>query len=252
MLLTDFDRAYCRQWCAEQVRRRKPAGAKTACNILHAFGQYLVGRGWLPLNPVDGLHPPSVPDSPARALSEAQTQALIDACATDRERLLIVLLLGTGLRRAELAGLRWPDVNLERQELIVTGKGRRVRTVLIPKAARELMAADFVSAHPQGELRQYRNPVSIARGRLHSTTGSIFGLAPDGVAAMFKRIARRARVRATAHQLRHTYATRMLAAGMSPLSLQTLGGWSSQQMVERYARAALTDAALDEARRLEG
>ena len=51
--------------------------------------------------------------------------------------------------------------------------------------------------------------------------------------------------------MRHTYATHMLGAGMSPLALQTLGGWSSEKMLKRYTTAALADAALAEARRFD-
>ena len=84
-------------------------------------------------------------------------------------------------------------------------------------------------------------------------TGSVFGVSDERIYQLFKAIARRAGIpRAFPHQLRHTFATNYLRKGGSPLYLQQLGGWSDGVMVARYGRAALADAALDEARRLEG
>ncbi|MCR4341717.1 MAG: site-specific integrase, partial [Gemmatimonadaceae bacterium] len=87
--------------------------------------------------------------------------------------------------------------------------------------------------------------------RRTSTTSSIFGVGDEAIYQRFKTIARRAGVEAHPHQLRHTFATNMLSRGMSPLALQTLGGWANQAMVKRYAKAALADAAIEEMRRLE-
>lgn len=55
------------------------------------------------------------------------------------------------------------------------------------------------------------------------------------------------------HSFRHTFATSWLLKGGSPFHLQTVGGWENQTMIRKvYGRAALEQAALDEARRLEG
>jgi len=81
--------------------------------------------------------------------------------------------------------------------------------------------------------------------------GSILNMNDDQVYAAFKKIARRAGVNCTPHQMRHTWATGYLRKGGSPLYLQQLGGWSATAMVQRYGRAALADAAIEEARRLD-
>jgi len=332
LALDGLDRAYCRQWMTEQVRRRKPAGAQTACAALRSFCAWLVGRGWLALNPTDGTRAVRVPEPPAKALSARQVEALWQAageldglaarCDTDGQHVhstglrslnrvaipdaygradsttnrLLLSLLSAGLRRAEAAGLLWQDMDFERGTMTVFGKGRKYRRVLIPKAARELLAympADATTDAsgavvgrsacvsprwliPADPRRTVEFPGTITDGafvrghtrsgdgigadgriaedshRPDSTThGSILNMNDDQVYAAFKKIARRAGVNCTPHQMRHTWATGYLRKGGSPLYLQQLGGWSATAMVQRYGRAALADAALDEARRLE-
>ena len=173
------------------------------------------------------------------------------------------------------AGLRWADLDLASRKARILGKGSKIRTVLIPKAAVELMELQRLSAlcvssphacdhEGQGSARSPDAPTQLSPSTdsglqernaqpLHpyATTGTIFGVSDEALYQRFRRIARRAGVEAHPHQLRHTFATSMLAKGMSPLALQTLGGWANQAMVKRYAKAALADAALEEMRRLE-
>lgn len=304
MPLSEFDRAYCRGWLAEQVRRRKPSGANTCSGALKSFGGWLAERGYALVDPTDGLRRPKVPEGPPKALpapamarlwqaaveldlvgapvnrrgecftglegnlaaatvvdedvrsvdfaassadslgidlshrpestTEAATELDSEAAPKGGSRQighpesttyrLIVLLLGTGLRRSELANARWQDI--EGDTLRVVGKGRKVRRVLIPPEALALL--NRPSGHP-----------------------TILGLTSDKLYRRFKAIARRAGVQAHPHQLRHTFATDMLRKGMSPLALQTLGGWADMSMLKRYAKASLEEAALTEARRLQ-
>ena len=80
----------------------------------------------------------------------------------------------------------------------------------------------------------------------------MFGVDAEAIYERFKRIASRAGIGwATPHQMRHTFATNYLRKGGSPLHLQTLGGWADDKMLKRYAAASLTEAALEEARKLE-
>ena len=334
--LDELDRAYCRHWLAEQIRRRKPAGANACRDALSSFCRWLVGRGWLALNPMEGVGRVKVPEPPPSALSEAAvarlwqaageldgnaalecTQAAYHAGPTRPIRpdsitnRLLLAFLSAGLRRSEVAGLRWADLDLASRKARILGKGSKIRTVLIPKAAVELLrnpvrsplvrtALDSHSpySHPIGTggkhpstsqlhpLSSHRRPRQDTVGdtlrsetanedqagrasrefgglsemrdacsrqaQKHRTTGTIFGVSDEAIYQRFKRIAKRAGIpKIWPHLLRHTFATSMLAKGMSPLALQTLGGWANQAMVRKYAAAALADAALEEMRRLE-
>ncbi len=173
---------------------------------------------------------------------------------------LLLSLLSAGLRRAEVAALKWQDLDFEAQTMRVLGKGSKVRVVLIPRQTMELIVSGMESNHAGPETaRRYTHevappqlPGSVTR-TAHPTTGSVFGgILPDAIWRRFKKIARKAGLpQAHPHQLRHTFATAYLRKGGSPLYLQQLGGWSSGRMIAHYGKAALVDAALEEMRKFD-
>ena len=78
------------------------------------------------------MTPPIVPEEPPAILRDEELKAILDACAgadfdARRDTAIIRLLLDTGMRRAELAGLKLDDIDMDQQVAIVMGKGRRPR-----------------------------------------------------------------------------------------------------------------------------
>jgi integrase/recombinase XerC len=228
--LVAFDRAYCRQLMMESMRLRSAGTSRTYHTILQAFASWCVREGALPASPMSGVPRPKGPDNPPSSLSERQLAAVIAACQTDRERLVLALLCGTGLRRSELAGALWQDVDWERRCLTVIGKGRRRRVVLIPRDALAML-----------------EPV-------RRRTGLILGVCDETVYRTIKTIGKRAGLPGLhPHSLRHTFATNWLLKGGSIFNLVTLGGWADDHLVRStYGRAGIERAALDEAARMEG
>lgn len=85
------------------------------------------------------MHPPTIPEEPPAILREDDQEALLKATAGTtfderRDRAMIRLLLDSGMRRAELAGLRLEDVDREQGLAYVVGKGRRPRAVPYDRA----------------------------------------------------------------------------------------------------------------------
>ncbi len=77
-----------------------------------------------------------------RWTDEEGVEGLLEACADARERALIAVMCGCGLRRAEVAGLRWEQYQERAGRMClcnITGKGGRVRTVAVPEWAREII-----------------------------------------------------------------------------------------------------------------
>ena len=96
-------------------------------------------------SPMARMTPPIVPEEPPPILRPEQIKAILDACAgTDfearRDTALVRMLLDTGMRRGEIAGLRLADVDLEEGVAIVLGKGRRPRAC--PFGSRTAQAVD--------------------------------------------------------------------------------------------------------------
>jgi site-specific recombinase XerD len=104
------------------------------------------------------MRPPIVPEEPPAILRETELKAIFDACSGSsfedrRDTGIVRLLLDTGMRRAELAGLKVGDVDLDHQVAIVIGKGRRPRAC--PFGSKTAQALDrylrLRLAHPHAQ-----------------------------------------------------------------------------------------------------
>jgi site-specific recombinase XerD len=90
-------------------------------------------------NPARRLPLPKVSKNLPVVLSAEQVQQLLAAAQTPRDRLLVLLLVSTGLRRSEVGAIRLEDVNLEGGLLLVRGKGAKQRMVpLMPQTAQAI------------------------------------------------------------------------------------------------------------------
>ncbi len=90
---------------------------------------------------------------------------------------LLLSLLSAGLRRSEVAGLRWQDMDFEARTMRVLGKGSKVRTVLIPQAAMELICAGRASEmQSSSSLTVIDRPASPAPAQPQRTTGGAIEL----------------------------------------------------------------------------
>ena len=81
-----------------------------------------------------GMRPPQIPEAPVPVLTEDQLRRLLKACegrdfAARRDSAIIRLLIDTGLRRGECAGIMLDDLDLDDQVVTVLGKGRRPRVL---------------------------------------------------------------------------------------------------------------------------
>src|SRR5262245_25104931 len=166
------------------------------------------------------------------------------ARATDRDRLVLMLAAYAGLRRAEIAGLRWDAIAGGRVR--VRGKGGRVRVVpLHPVLAGEL-TAEHARRDAGGSGSGYRygagldGPWVFPGQRRGPMTAGAVGVAASGALGAGW----------TAHTLRHRFATRAYAGTRDLLALQQLLGHASPDTTTRYARASA--AALDATVRAAG
>jgi site-specific recombinase XerD len=146
----------------------------------------------------------------------------------ERDRLLLALFAYAGLRRSELLGLDWDDVDLQRRLLRVrVAKGGRQRVVPIHPALVPLIV-DYLSTRcgdPEPALF-----VGVQGKRL----------SPTILAQTFLRYARAAgvtdRKRVTPHTLRHVFASELLSAGANLRQIQDLLGHKHLDSTQRYTR----------------
>ncbi len=205
------------------------------------------GRG---LDDIGRIRAPRMPrEQVAVALSRDDERAVVAACATRRDRLIIELFLATGLRVSEMAALTLPNMLLSARppRLVVTGsvhdpdctKNRRPRQVAfrksygnLPRRLLEWVSTerDLTQLSPRQELF-----LAVADGR--PTRHIPTALTIWGYESLCQRVSLRACIHFSPHVLRHTWATRLVEAGVTPMHMMEVGGWSSIDMVRRYYTA---------------
>lgn len=164
-----------------------------------------------------------------RCLSEAEARQLIQACprasALDRrERLVVLLLYGCGLRTSELCGVRVQDIDRQRRELLVVrGKGDRQRTIPIPDGV-------------YTELLAYLVERGGRRGPLFRTLTHRRPLRAKEVSRIVRSAALRAELPGTITPkvLRHSFATHLMDRGVDLAVIASLMGHRSPQETGVY------------------
>lgn len=198
-----------------------------------------------------GMKPPKLDDKVPDAITPGQFDALIATCAGRdfydlRDRAILSVMMDTMTRAEETLSMRVSTTDLrKRTALIVKGKGGKGRVVAF-------------SAQAARDLDRYMR--ARARHRLAGEDWlwlpikrtSEARLSYGGLYSSLRRRALRADppFRVTPHMLRRGGAIRWRRKGGSVTSLMALGGWTDISMVQRYVRAAETEIAVEEARRL--
>lgn len=192
-------------------------------------------------NPAAKVDLPESQEKPVPVIGDEALSALLRTCSGSdfialRDTAILRLLLDTGIRRGELVGIDCDDVNLGYQEVTVTGKGGRTRTVPIGgKAA--LALRKYLRARSR---RSISDEALFTAHRQHRNGWRLTG---GGVGEMLSRRSERAGLgHLWPHQLRHTWAHDMLDNGAGEQVVERLGGWSpGSKMVKRYG-ASMADA----------
>jgi site-specific recombinase XerD len=117
-------REHVESFIAHLLTRHKRATASNRYRALQTFFRWLVEEGEVTASPMVKMRPPANPETLPEVLSEPQVARLLKACDGTA---FVRLLLDTDMRRAEFAGLKVEDLDLENNVAVVMGKGRRPR-----------------------------------------------------------------------------------------------------------------------------
>jgi integrase len=226
------------------AKRQEGKAVKSILNylgLLHAMFAFAVRRSWCARNPVALVEKPrGRRNLDIRFLDVQELEALLAATPTDErgttERLLYLTAAMTGLRRGELLALRWQDIDWTAGVVRVrrnytrgqfgTPKSRRSSRA-VPLAQR---VRDELGLHHQKS--RFQSPADLVFP--HPELGVV--LDPAKLRKRFQVAARRAGLRPVRlHDLRHTFGTRMAAAGAPLRWIQEWLGHSDYRTTTLYA-----------------
>lgn len=235
----DVDRACVVAYEADLVDRGyATSSVDRRVSVIKGFHRFLVREGYARRNPTDTLQLPKPPERLPDVLSASQVGIMLAACTGDgppemRNRAILEVLYGCGLRVSECTGLDLGDCILEEGYLRVVGKGGKERVSPISGAALEALGAYLERARP-ALAKPYAKPTAAvflnARGgRL--TRQSVHSIVADagrlvGVDNLHP------------HTLRHSFATHMLEGGADLRVIQEILGHSDISTTQVYTHVS--------------
>lgn len=229
--LSDVSAFHIERWKRNRAEQVEKSTVNRELNIVRGCFSRAVEWGHLGASPLRAVKAYAVDNIRLRVCSPAEIQTLLGGASADLS-LIARVTLESLLRLSEVLALRHEDIGPTFATVIQSKSGKPRRVPLTPELRADLLA------------------------RCHAASGYVFGLGKAGVpptaaavSVAFARLAASLNLTGVSHHvLRHTGATVMVAAGVSLRAVQTIGGWSSLRMVERYAH--VDDAELARAVRI--
>jgi len=226
------------RWVAEmRAGGLAPSTIARRVSAARTYFRHLMLIGAREDNPAAAVVLPRRPRKLPRALSPSETERLIDAAIGSapralRDRALVELLYGAGLRVSEAVGVEKGGVDLELRVVRVLGKGGKERLVPLGRPAAEAVRRYLALGRPHLD-RRYRPELFLnARGGPLTRAGAFL---------ILRRLAEKAGLepeRVHPHLLRHSFATHLLEGGADLRSVQEMLGHADLATTERYTHVS--------------
>ncbi|WP_037601805.1 tyrosine-type recombinase/integrase [Streptacidiphilus rugosus] len=245
-------------------RRPAPRTVQYTHAVLRSALQQAVREELIVRNVARVVETPRVPHAEVQPLDRGEALLLLRAAGSHRLHALWHLLVATGLRRGEVLGLTWGDIDLTARQLRVRRNLQRLNRGLIfgtPKTARSLRTVALPAScvaqlkrhlveqeAERAQAGQDWEPFTFQPNGLVFTTSTGRAIDPRGLNRMLTVLCRTAHVRPVrVHDLRHTAASLMLAEGVAVRTImETLGHANISMTMDVYGHVmetTLRDAA---------
>lgn len=233
-----IDRYSVRGFLSSLHGKKKAASSARKLSSLRTFFAEMQRQGFLKEDPTELVDGPKVPKRIPEVAEAAVLSSLLEIpnCETPaglRDRALLELLYGSGLRAAEAVALNLEDVSLESAEVRVMGKGLKQRVVPL---------GEYSSAALRSYMSRRLKVVNLGK-----STRALFvnlrgtRLSTRGLAMILEKHLRSLpeRLKISPHGLRHSFATHLLDGGADLRAIQELLGHSNLATTERYTQVSL-------------
>lgn len=229
-LPTNWDLYDAREWMAHMISEGQTARTvHRRISSLRAFFKYLRKQGKIQNDPLTKLVLPKMPkkviqDIPAADLNNMfRNYPWHEEKEGNRDRLILLMFYTTGMRLSELIGIRIADVDLKRENILVTGKRNKQRllplhpelTALLSEIINNRKGRDFLF---QAEKGQPLYPMAVYR-----------------IVTKYLRLFSSA-LKTSPHVLRHSFATHMLNNGAELMAIKDLLGHASLSATQVYTK----------------
>lgn len=223
---------------AEQGLAKSSLARKSAA--LRSFTAWLHKRAELATDPGLRLRVPRANRALPKVVSRSTLEEIFDSLRVRavednpmaiRDRAIVELLYATACRVSEIANLKLQDIDLNRNLLLVTGKGNKQRSVPFGIPAREALEDwlatryKLASEKTQNELFLSQRGAAIGVRQIYSVVAQLLRDSPGG--------------KAGPHSLRHTAATHLLDGGADLRAVQELLGHSSLSTTQIYTHVSV-------------
>lgn len=207
-------------------------------------------RDLVPRNVARAVRAPALAEEERRALTVEEGRRLLVVVEGDRFEAVVVLGLLLGLRRGEILGLRWADVDLDGRTVRVRRALQRIDGALRlvetkTKSSRRPVPMPALAVRALTRRKAAQAAEQLAAGRHWQSTGLVFTTSistpvePRNVSRWFDQLRTREDLTwLRLHDLRHGCATFLLAHGVDPRTvMEILGHTTIRQTMDRYAHA---------------
>src|SRR5580700_11268882 len=202
--------------------------------------RWLAGRGMVEQNPAALVSTPKLPKKLPRVPTIEEMNHVLDgampevAAFPERDRLMLELLYGCGVRNSELVGIRLEDIRLSSEAILIRGKGKKERYVPFGDSVKVALAV-YLPLRQQTLAERKKTTTALlinqrggrlttrSVGRIIKKVAVAKGLSPD----------------VHPHTLRHAFGTHMLEEGADLRSIQEMLGHERLSTTQRYTQLSM-------------
>ncbi len=217
----------------DHLLRRRLAPKTVNCHLdsIRGFYNYLIDEEQVRMvNPVKRGYTIRLSRPLPRYLRDEDVIRLFSVIKNRRDRAIFMLMLRCGLRVEEVAKLTLPAIDFVRSQLFVfEGKGGKGRVVYLSRDAKKMLE-EYLQVRPPSRNKR----IFLVEERTHRGKP----ISVRGIQKRMEHYARKAGIKASCHQLRHTMATQLLNADADLVSIQDLLGHTRIKTTQRYARVS--------------
>lgn len=241
--------------------KRAPKTIRNVYNNLNAAMEKAVLLRMIPYNPCRGVELPKIKKYQASVYNATQVNDLLKIAAGTDFYLALALLTSTGVRRGELLALKWKHIDLEKKVIHIRENMVKAGTVILEKSPksdagrRDISIGDDVVALLSEAKMQYFVDKSQPGFRdmdyvIHKANGTPYR--PDAMTKKWERfLVQHNLPHIRLHDLRHTHATLLIQAGVSPKVVQQRLGHSDVTITLNTYTHVMPDMAQDAADKLD-